>query len=407
MRTGPFRLAAIVCLVLAGTQASCKKKKAGPDDLQRGMELFNAGMFDHAIIPLSAHLRRNPTDAEAFANRGVARTAVNDFDGALADFEVALRLNPGFARVHVLRGNLRKKRGDPKGALEDFDDAIGLDPENAPVHYSRANIRTDRGDLDGAIADYTVALRMEPENAQNHFNRGIAYYLRKDWEKARSDFEAAAGQRDPQPYGWLYAHVLQVRLGKMEQARAELRAVVAKLADSKPDEWFLALAAFLLGELDEAALLAEAGKGAASKVRDQRCEARYFAGMARLFAGQQAEAAECFQQSIATGRSNLAEHSFAKAELDILETRPQPTAEPPQPAVPRAVRGRLAAVGQRSFSMRDRETGSIRSFAVNGSTKVTLNGGPASFARLKPAMEVEVVVDANGSARSIGASGRK
>jgi lipoprotein NlpI len=414
MKTGLSRLAAFLCLVLAVALTSCKKKpKAAPDDLAQGMGYLKAGLHAQAIVALSAHLRRHPTDAEAFANRGVARSAVSDLDGALADFEVALTLNPNSADVHVRRGMLRKGKGDAKGALEDFDDAIELDARYASVYFYRASLRTDAGDLDGAIADYTGALQFEPANALHYFNRGIIRYLRGDWENARKDFETAAKQPQPQPYGLLYAHVLQVRMGKGDAARAELRAAVAKLADPKPGEWFLALAGFLLGDIDEPALLATAGKGSASAVRDQQCEAWYFAGMARLFAGQRAEAADYFRLCVAMGRSHLAEHSFAKAELEPPEARPPPASpptpapEPPKPAAPRTLRGRLAVVGKKSISIHDRAMGSIQSVAISQDTKVTLHGAPASAARLMPAMEVEVIVDAKGTARSIIVLGRR
>ncbi len=406
-RTALSRLAILLCLLLAVTQTGCKKKKQEPDDLGQGMAYLKAGLFGPAIVSLSAHLRRNPTDTEAFADRAIARSAFGDFDGAFGDYEAALALNPEFVRAYMQRGILRRAKGNVKGALEDFSSAIDFDPKHALACYYRANILTDTGNFDAAIADYTSALEIEPANALYHFNRGIAYYLRKDWEAARADFDAAAGQPQPQPYGRLYAYVLQVRLGKAGEARDALRAGLASLAASKPGDWFLTLGAFLLGEIDEAALLAAAGEG--SQVRDQRCEAWYFAGMARLFAAQPAEAAECFRQSIATRKTNLAEHLFAKAELLALEARPEPEPEPepPKPEAPRPVRGRLSALGKRSFSMRDRETGSTRSFAVTGDTKVTLNGASASFTRLKAAMEVEVIVGANGAARSIVATGRK
>ena len=411
-RTALSRLAAFVCLVLAVTQTACKKEeKPEPDDLGQGMAYLKAGLFGPAIVSLSAHLRRHPKDTEAFADRAIARTAFGDFDGAFGDYEAALAVDPGFIRAYMQRGMLRKKKGNPKGALEDFTSAIDFDPKNALAHYYRANIFTDAGNLDPALADYTSALQIEPKSALFHFNRGIAYYLRKDWEKAREDFDAAATQKEPQPYGRLYAHVLQLRLGKSAGARDGLRDGVAGLAESKPGEWFLALAGFLLGDIDEAALLAAAENGGSSQVRDQRCEAMYFAGMARLLAGQPAEATERFRQSIATRKSNLAEHLFAKAELRTLEAtpEPEPQAEPPKPkpAAPQPVRGRLSAVGKRSISMRDRETGSTRSFAVTVDTKVTINGATASFTRLKAAMEAEVIVGANGAARSIAATGRK
>jgi lipoprotein NlpI len=399
MKTAIFKCVAVVCLVLGAMQAACKKRSE-PSDLERGTAYFQAGIFDQAIVAWSLHLRRNPTDAAVFARRGEARKAVGDIAGALGDFECALNLMPDLVEVHMQRGTLRKMLGDLKGATEDFDSAIELDPTNSHAFYYRANIRTSTGDLDGAIADYTCAMQFEPSGL-NQFNRGIAYYLRKDWEKAKRDFDTAARAKDPQPYGWFYSYVVQVRLGQAEQARSELRAHVQDIRESRSGDWFPALAGFLLGEIDEATLLAAAANGA--KAREQRCEASYFAGMARLFAGQRTEAAECFRQSLATGRTNFAEYAFAKAELEVLEEK----SEPPQPVLPAPLRGRVSAVSKRSFSLRESETGAIRSVAISRDTKVTRNGKRVSFQRIEPAMDVQVLVDANGTARSIDATARK
>lgn len=418
MKPLPLRLAVLLSVLLSGLQTACDKETA-QTDFQRAMKAYDAGNFAGASQWLSSHLRKNPKDAVAYDCRGRAREETGDLDGAIADFDCAIGLNPELVRGYVHRGIARKKRGDIAGALADFGAIIELEPENAPTYYNRGTLRNDRGDLDGAITDYTLALQFDPKDALSYFNRGISHYLRRDWPEARQDFDAAARQDKPQEYGRLFSCAMWMRLGEIEIARSELRDNLKNRRGGNPDDWFSTLAGFLLGDLDEAVLLAVAGEGSMAKTRDQFCEAWYFAGMARLSAGQRTEALDCFRRSIGTDRKNFAEYSLAEAELHSLNGETATPLADEKIAKPKTFRGRVSAVTMKMITLRDKETGKPATFAVSRETKVTLNGRSTSIERIKSDMDATLIINPDGTPiaidattmtdprRSAGRSGRK
>lgn len=117
------------------------------------------------------------------------------------------------------------------------------------------------------------------------------------------------------------ACVVQMRLGQSDTGRKELRAALDRRWDGKPGDWVSKLGDFLLGKLDEAALLEAADSPDAKKTRGQRCEAWYFAGMRHLAAGRKEDAASCFRKCIATEQKDFDEYKYATAELKWLEAK--------------------------------------------------------------------------------------
>ena len=143
------------------------------------------------------------------------------------------------------------------------------------------------------------------------------FCLQKNWLKARADFDTASVQE----HGALMACVVQTRLGLGEEGRKQLSIRIYNRQDAKLADWVSQLGRFLLGTLDEEALLKDADSPDVMKSSKQHCEAWYYAGMQRLAAGQKAEAANCFRKCVATGQKLVDEYTLATAELKWLETQ--------------------------------------------------------------------------------------
>jgi tetratricopeptide (TPR) repeat protein len=111
-------------------------------------------------------IRLKPDSADAFNNRGVARSGKGDLDGALQDFTEAIRLKPDSADAFNNRGVARRDKGDLDGALQDFTEAIRLKPDFAEAFHNRGNARSGKGDLDGAVQDFTESIRLKPDDAE-------------------------------------------------------------------------------------------------------------------------------------------------------------------------------------------------------------------------------------------------
>jgi lipoprotein NlpI len=75
----------------------------------------------------------------------------------------------------------------------------------------------------------------------------------------------------------------------------------------------------MLGELDEAALLAAADKEDIEPLDEQQCEANYFIGMKRLMQGNKEGAREYLRKAAASSRKDYFECDFARVELARLD----------------------------------------------------------------------------------------
>jgi tetratricopeptide (TPR) repeat protein len=65
-------------------------------------------------------IRISPSDADAYAFRGQAKSFQMMFKDALADFNKALELQPNYGEVLDMRGVCKAELGDMTGACEDW-----------------------------------------------------------------------------------------------------------------------------------------------------------------------------------------------------------------------------------------------------------------------------------------------
>ena len=140
----------------------------------RGTARSNLGDNQGAVADYNQALRINPNDAIAYYNRGIARDDLGDQKGAIADYNQALQINPNYAPAYNNRGIARSELGDKKGAIVDFDYALRINPNDAIAYNNRGLARSNLGNKKGAIADYNQALRINPNLSQVYNNRGVA-----------------------------------------------------------------------------------------------------------------------------------------------------------------------------------------------------------------------------------------
>ena len=156
----------------------------------RGVARSNKGDLEGALQDYNEAIRLKP-DAAAFSNRGNARRAKGDVEGALQDYSEAIRLEPGFATAFYNRGVVRGENGDREGALRDYNEAILLKPDYADALINRGNERQGKGELEEALKDYDEAIRLKPDDAEAFSNRGNARRRKGDVEGAIQDYDEA------------------------------------------------------------------------------------------------------------------------------------------------------------------------------------------------------------------------
>ncbi len=92
----------------------------------RGLKEFRQGAFDKAILTYSRMIKRQPKDANAFFNRGLAYKNAGFAEQALADYDTAIGLDPSHQKAYLDRGNVRYQNGSYREAVRDYLKAMGL-----------------------------------------------------------------------------------------------------------------------------------------------------------------------------------------------------------------------------------------------------------------------------------------
>ncbi|NTV17641.1 MAG: tetratricopeptide repeat protein, partial [Chlorobiaceae bacterium] len=115
-------------------------------------------------------IAEHPGRAEAYYDRGNARSSCDDYDGAIADFTMALKIGLRFREAITAYGNrgmARVKSGDLDGAVRDFSEIIERKPGNkrllSAAYKNRALVKEKKGDSEGAEGDRKMALLLSSD----------------------------------------------------------------------------------------------------------------------------------------------------------------------------------------------------------------------------------------------------
>jgi lipoprotein NlpI len=269
-----------------------------------------------AVVPLCRGQDPNVAQAKLFYESGIAFAGRGDLEAAIAEFSKAIGLDPKNPLAYSARGNAKINTGELEEAIADHTKAIELDPTRRTPYINRGVAKVDKNDLDGAIADYTKAIALDPKGASAYLNRGNARLEKGDAAGARGDYEQAIQLAKDEAAYARFALIVLMGRQKAGQPTADLSSLVRHW---KPG-WKKTLGQFLAGELTEAALFELSVQGDIKTVREQKCEAFYYAGAVRLIKGDVADARALFEKCVATQLHSFSEFQFARAEL----SRPAP-----------------------------------------------------------------------------------
>ncbi|SRR6266540_831193 len=160
----------------------------------RGMAKHKNGDFDGAIADFTHAIELNPKFSEAYYNRGLAKKQKGDLDGAIADYNRVIEMNPKnpkYARAYCDRGVAKRRKRDLDGAITDYTRTLELDPKYAIAYFNRGNANDEKGDLDGAISDYNRGIDLNPKDSKAYSYRADVYSKKKQYDAAIKDIQKA------------------------------------------------------------------------------------------------------------------------------------------------------------------------------------------------------------------------
>jgi len=98
--------------------------------MSRGLREMKADARQDAIEDFSAAITLDPSLAEAYHQRAIARFAAGDTPGAIADLQATLQREPrSFAAFQTLSA-IAEARKDWKGAYEAWQKVLEIDPKS-------------------------------------------------------------------------------------------------------------------------------------------------------------------------------------------------------------------------------------------------------------------------------------
>ena len=147
--------------------------------VRSGIDECSSGNFDAAIADYSRALAINPKNAEAYANRALARLEKGDSAGAASDDTCALEFDPKNPGIYAGRALARQILGAFSGAVSDYDKVIEL----------------SAGDSPGARLHRQILLRRLGRPEAEGFAKNVAAW-KDGWSKSLGLF--VAGQLDEQ-----------------------------------------------------------------------------------------------------------------------------------------------------------------------------------------------------------------
>jgi tetratricopeptide (TPR) repeat protein len=143
-------------------------------------------------------------------------------------------LNPADSSAHYNLGLIYQQRGQYEEAITCFERAVAIDPRETDAHYQLGRIARDEGRLADAITHFDVVATDNAEHSQNEIWReiGRTYFQAGQYEDARSAFERFLERRPSDAEGRYHYALTLHRLGLVERAATEMRAVIEAVRTS-------------------------------------------------------------------------------------------------------------------------------------------------------------------------------
>jgi lipoprotein NlpI len=159
--------------------------------------------------------------------------------------------------------------------------------------------------------------------AEAHWFLGCLLYDSQDFTNALVEFRKSVELDDSYDNSRFRIWLIRARSDEKDAAAKELQIYLDNRTKENLGDWHYKIGSFLAGQLTESDFLDAAANFDSAKdlgtSAGRLCEAYFYAGSKRLFAGDKDIAADDFEKSIATNQKGYQEYFSAAAELKFLQ----------------------------------------------------------------------------------------
>ena len=283
-------------------------------DLERGNQARQNGYYRAALHLLTRAIQSGTLGDESLAvaynNRCTVFNSLLRLDRALGDCTRAVQLQPNFARAYINRGLSLRRLGRYAPAIVDYSKAIALEPKLVPAYSNRAYTKYRLAAFESASSDYDKAIELAPRVAVLHGGLGIVRFVQERFDDAAAHFSDANRHDTSSLYWPLWHHLAVTRAGQ-----DNVSALMSATQRLDLRRWPGPVISYLVGDLDESQMLAQAGADRDTANPATRCEGLLFAGQQKLSAGYPDGAIEHFMKILEIKAIDVCDHTVAIVEL--------------------------------------------------------------------------------------------
>ena len=206
-------------------------------------------------------------------------------------------------------------------SLQDFDREMALKGETRLFNVELADLTKD-GQFDSARELAERAIEVWPKDSNWRYRAGVYANADGDRTAAARHLRAVEPDWESRFHAVLLLWTIDAREGRLDAANQEMWAYLASLGPTATTWWLSSLARYMLGELEETALLETPSTGVPEQrppASKRASLAHYYIGCKGLVEGDESRALAAFRACIDAGLAKSFEYLSAEAEIGRLD----------------------------------------------------------------------------------------
>lgn len=193
-------------------------------DGMRGIELFEQGRLDEALVQFQEAIRKQPDYLEGHVSIAVILIEKGKLEEAIPRLEKALALDPKCWFAHANLGLVRQKQGHRQESIAHFRKAVELNPKHVVARTNLGRALAEEGLLDEAVVHFQAAVSLAPKDAPSRVNLGNAQLDRGHLAEAIQQYREALALDPRCPGARIGLAEALARQGQFSAALEEFRA---------------------------------------------------------------------------------------------------------------------------------------------------------------------------------------
>ena len=163
----------------AGALAGVNTKELQAE-LQKAIDLANAGQHDAAIAAYEAILAKTPALTMINGQIAQVKRLKKDYDGAIASYQKVIAADPNNDKAKIEIGMTYLEKGDFANAEKSLLEVATSVNANREVFYNLGEVKFAKGETDEAVKYYERAAQMDAAWGKPLFKLGLAKLQKAD-----------------------------------------------------------------------------------------------------------------------------------------------------------------------------------------------------------------------------------